>query len=442
MRGDVVYIEGLHSATWNDIPSLQKVFSGASFNGRCVLLYGSDGHTAWANQALLARAGVDATFISGLPSTEQQYFGMDQGLPNGRVSEQGISYVVRVVPAAAVSSDDALLYATRHLNSLGITAWMDPATGASSEGMNNQNLETYERVSRAGTLTAHVTTTIVGDGNADAGPQIDVLKAWQQRLGQTPVKVAGFKIFSDGVMEYPTQTASMLAPYKNSGKTGSQMVDPQKYKQFVVAADRQGLLVHIHAIGDRAVTESLNAIAAARKENRNKTIPHSITHLQCVQPSDLARFKELHVLASMLLLWATADTYTEELVNPYIDPVAYAYMYPAHSILLNGGTVCGASDWPVSSANPFEAMYVAETRLGVKGVLNAKEKMSRIDMLRAYTLNAAKAILRDKEIGSLDPGKQADLIVVDRDVMTVSPAEVRGTKVLWTMVNGKLVYQR
>jgi predicted amidohydrolase YtcJ len=442
LRGDVLYIQGMHSATWNDFASLQRSFDAPEFAERGVFLRGSDGHTAWANAALLKRAGINSAFINKLPATEQHYFGLYNGVPNGLLSEHAIQYVSDVVPPSSIGSLEALVAATKHLNSLGITAWMDPAAGSTEDGTKNQSLDTYEQAVRANKLTAHVSTIIVANGNEDPKPQIDVAKKWQSRLASTPIMVAGFKIFSDGVMEYPTQTASMLVPYKNSGQQGSQMVDPQKFKDFVIAADREKLLVHVHAIGDKAVTETLDAIAAARHTNKNKNIPHSITHLQCVQPSDLTRFKDLNVLASMQLLWATADSYTEELVKPYIHETAYTYMYPARSIMESGGTICGASDWPVSSANPFEAIYVAETRKGANGILNGRESMTRKDMLQAYTLHAARAILREKEIGSLDAGKQADLIVLDRNLLTVPTDSVRNAKVLWTMHNGKIIYQR
>jgi predicted amidohydrolase YtcJ len=441
LRGDVLYIQGMHSATWNDSAGLQRAFNSGDFAGRPVFLRGSDGHTAYVNTIMMKRAGIDATFISTLPAAEQQYFGMTSGVPNGLLSEKAIQYVTKQIPGSTITSLTALRAATRHLNSLGITAWMDPSAGATSDGAQNESLETYERAVREGGLSAHITAIIVAEGNADPAPQIGVVKIWQQRLSGTPIKVAGFKIFSDGVMEYPTQTASMVHPYLNSKQSGSQMVDPQKFKEFVTAADREHLLVHVHAIGDKAVTEALDAYAAARQANHS-TLAHSITHLQCVLPADFVRFKELNVLASMQLLWATADSYTEELVKPYIDETAFKYMYPAHSIQANGGTVCGASDWPVSSPNPFEAIYTAETRKGAQGVLNVNEIMTRQDMLEAYTLHAARAILRESEIGSLEPGKQADLVLLDRDILNVSPEAVRDTKVVWTMVDGKIVYRR
>jgi predicted amidohydrolase YtcJ len=143
----------------------------------------------------------------------------------------------------------------------------------------------------------------------------------------------------------------------------------------------------------------------------------------------------------MQLLWATADTYTVELVKPYIDYTLYAFHYPAMSLVDNGAVICGASDWPVSSANPFEAMFVAETRMGSLGVLDVKQTVSRETMLNAYTINAAKAMLMDKQTGSIQPGKLADFVLVDRDLLTVSPESVKETRVIWTMFEGKIVFQ-
>lgn len=442
LRGDIIYIQGLHSATWNDPAGLQRAFDRPELSGRAVFLIGSDGHTAWANKTILKLAQIDGDYVKKLPAEQQNYFGFSNGQLNGLLSEQAIQYVQRVIPASTIDPVEALIAACRHLNSLGITAWMDPAAGSSEDGLNNVCLRAYEDASKQNGLTAHVTTLLVANGNEEPSPQIAVVRSWQQRLAPTPVSLAGFKIFADGVMEYPTQTASMHIPYKNSGEHGSRMVDREKFKQFAIASDHEKLLLHVHAIGDRAVTESLDAVAAARKFNKNSNIPHSVTHLQCVRPADLSRFKQLNVLAAMQLLWATADLYTEELVKPYIDKTSYEYMYPARSVHKAGGIVCGASDWPVSSANPFEAIYTAETRTGTKGILNANEIMTRKDMLQAYTMNAARAILRDKETGSIAAGKYADLIVVDRDVLTVSSEALRDAKILWTMVNGTVVFQR
>jgi len=147
------------------------------------------------------------------------------------------------------------------------------------------------------------------------------------------------------------------------------------------------------------------------------------------------------VIASLQLLWAQGNSDAIEAVKPYIDPEIYRWQYPARSLLDVGATIAGASDWAVSSANVFEAMYYAETRKGDEGVLDASQRMPREAMLYAYTRNSARALNLLDQIGTIVPGKQADLVLVDRDVMTVPAEELKETKVLWTMFGGKIVYR-
>jgi len=132
---------------------------------------------------------------------------------------------------------------------------------------------------------------------------------------------------------------------------------------------------------------------------------------------------------------------TIEIVKPYLDAGVYKWQYPARSILDNGGVISGASDWPVSSANVFLAVYQAETRKGPEGVLDASQDVPREAMFYAYTRNSARAMDLLDSIGTIAPGKRADLILIDRDVLTVSPEEMRDAKVLWTIVAGKTVYR-
>ncbi len=169
-------------------------------------------------------------------------------------------------------------------------------------------------------------------------------------------------------------------------------------------------------------------------------MPHTLTHEQFIQPADFPRFRELGVISALQLFWAEASNDTIEILKPYIDPEIYKWQYPARSILDNGGIISGASDWPVSTANVFRATYQAETRKGSEGILDASQSMPREAMFYAYTRNSARAMNLDS-IGSIAPGKRADLILLDRDVLTVSPEQMRDTKVLWTMVAGKIVYR-
>jgi predicted amidohydrolase YtcJ len=178
-----------------------------------------------------------------------------------------------------------------------------------------------------------------------------------------------------------------------------------------------------------------------RKANGNSGLPHSLTHEQFVTPSDFPRFRELGVISALQLFWASADPNFINLTKPYLEPEVYQWQFPARSILNNGGMISGASDWPVSTANVFWGIYGAETRKGPGGILDASQSMPREDMFYAYTRNSARAMNLLDTIGTIAPGKRADLILIDRDVLTVTPEEMRDAQILWTMVAGKIVYQ-
>ncbi len=444
MRGDILYIGGFHSGTWAKMSELDALFNSTRYKTQPVVLRGADGHTAWLNHAMLQRANIHKTFLQNLPEHERPFFGVDaKGNPNGLVSEDGFGYVRSALPSAKVDINHAGWIGVQHLNSLGITAWLDPSTGDISEGEHNSELNVYKKLAQENKLSAHVCGVVVANGNADPGEQVAVIRKLQDQFrGIRDVEVIGFKIFADGVLEYPTQTGAISLPYKNSGQRGSLMFDPNKFKNFVTVADREKLLVHVHAIGDRAATEALNAYEAARRANGNSGITHSITHLQLMQPSDYPRLRELNVIASLQMLWATADTYTLELVNPYVDESLWSHQYPAMSLVKAGATIAGASDWPVTSANPFEAMAVAETREGKMGVLLPDERMTRWDMLHAYTVHAARVMMKESTIGSIEVGKQADFVLLDRDVTKVDVASLRTTQVWWTMFGGEIVFKK
>ena len=444
LRGDVLYIGGVHSSTWAAVEDLIDVFNKEPFNSHGVVLRGSDKHTAWANKVVLQHAGINAQFIRGLSAAEKKYFGSnDADEPNGLISEAGFRKIEAVIPSSPIRPLDAAEKGAQYLNSLGITAWLDPSAGNIDEGENNSHLEVYNTLFGQKKLNAHVAAVVVAKANDDPASQIEIVKKLQRRYKNVEgLRILGFKIFADGVLEYPTQTAAVSIPYTNTRQNGSLMFEPSKFKIFAEQADKEGLLVHVHAIGDRAVTETLNAFAYMRQSNGSNHIAHSITHLQVVLPADFKRFSHLKIIANMQLLWANADSYVVDLVKPYLDPSLYRRQYPAASLLRAGATISGSSDWPVSSANPFEAIHMGETRVGQKGVLDATEVMTRIEMLRAYTINAAKALMMERTIGTIESGKQADFVLVDRDVLTVSSEEVKKTSVIWTMFGGRIIYSK
>ncbi|MEO8710488.1 MAG: amidohydrolase [Parafilimonas sp.] len=442
MLDGFLIIDGINISTWSYIDQLDNIFNKGKYAQMPVLLEGSDGHTVWANNVLLNKAGISKEYISSASEGRKKYYGFnDQFEPNGFIADSGFDKIDAVVPEFKTDWELAGTKAMEYNNCIGITAFLDPAAGSLSDTGVNEILNTYSLLAQQHTLTAHVSAVVVANANNDAMQQVSKLRLLQQQYNAIKdIKIIGFKIFADGVAEYPTQTAALSKAYLNKPSSGVLMFDPKKFDQFVITADKQGLLVHVHAIGDLAVTTALDGMEAARKANHNYTIPHTITHIQFALPKDFTRFKQLNVLASLQLLWAYGDFTTIDILKPYIDPSIYAWQYPARSLLQAGATICGASDWPVSSANPFEAIYTAETRLGSEGVLDSTQCMPRMEMLYAYTINAAKALMMEKNIGSIEAGKFADMILIDRDVLTVSPAAVNSTKVLWTMFEGKFVY--
>jgi predicted amidohydrolase YtcJ len=449
-HGNVLSVSGMPSAAWGQVAELEQRFNQGEWAEVPIFFMGWDHHTGWANRAMLKRAGIDATLVKSLKGEAQATIGHHQdGQPNGFLADAGLDPVMaQLPPATAEQLLKAARSALRYNLSLGITAWMDPAANAAPgeplfdfkpTAQTLGVLPAYKALAEKGELTAHVAALLVANPKSRPADLDTLDKVRQQFQGVPNLTLPGIKVFADGVAEIPAQTAAMLEPYKNSNKRGELLIDPAHFGELVSAADARGWLVHVHAIGDRAVRESLNGIEQARKD-RQSGIAHSVTHLQMVNPKEFARFKPLGVIASMQLYWASADELSLDLVQPYISAMAFHYQYPARSLLKSGATISGASDWPVTTPEPWKAIYQAVSRKGPKGVLNADEEIDRETMFQAYTLNSARTIGLEKQIGSLAPGKQADLILLDRDVFQVEPEALRDTQVLKTWFAGQEVF--
>jgi predicted amidohydrolase YtcJ len=436
MRGDIVEVQGLPLAFWSHTDVLNQHFSAGAYQNHGVLLRGMDGHTAWANHALLQRAGITAEFLKSLSRDERAYYGTDtNGEPNGFLVDAGTAKVEHLLPEPTPEKLLAAARAALNYNySLGITAWLDPIA-------TDQVLSGYKMLADHGELNSEI-VAFPQVLSKDPAAELAAVQTTRETYKKVQhLHVTGIKIFADGVAEFPSQTAHMTKPYKNSGHNGDLLFDPKRFADLCINADKQGLIIHVHAIGDGAVKAALDGIAAARAANGNSHLPHTLTHEQFIQPEDFPRFRELGVISALQLYWADAGNDTIEILKPYVDSSIYKWQYPARSILDNGGIISGASDWPVSTANVFRAIYQAETRKGKEGILDASQAMPREAMFYAYTRNSAKAMNLDS-VGTIEPGKRADLVLLDRDVLTIPPEEMRETNVLWTMVAGKTVYQQ
>ncbi|MNF22028.1 N-substituted formamide deformylase precursor [compost metagenome] len=451
-HGDMLSVGGFPSTYWSEIAELEKRFNQGEWADTPILFIGWDYHTGWANKAMLKRAGIDAARVKALTGEAVATIGHHaDSRPNGFVADAGLSAVMSQLPPASLAQLIDAGKAARDLyHSLGITALMDPAANAAPgdalfdfkpTAKTVGVLPAYKALADKGELQLRVAALMVANPKSTPA-DLEVLdQVRKQFAGTDNLSLPGIKIFADGVAEIPAQTAALLEPYKNSHKAGELLIDPAHFGELVSAADARGWLVHVHAIGDRAVREALNGIEQARHE-RHSDVAHSITHLQMVNPKEFARFKPLNVIASMQLYWASADEMSIDLLKPYISALEFQYMYPARSLLKNGATISGASDWPVSSPEPWKAIAQAISRQGPKGVLNKDEAIDRQTMFYAYTRNAARTIGLERQIGSLAPGKQADMIVLDRDVFNAPEAQLADTQVLKTWFAGHEVYSR
>jgi predicted amidohydrolase YtcJ len=336
--------------------------------------------------------------------------------------------------------EKALVEILPQLHAAGITSYMEANTSA-------QTVQTYVDLARKGGLTARVNIALASDGEATEEEFARLKKLRTLAESQPLLRADVVKLFADGVMEYPTQTAALLEPYQDAQghptqNSGRLYYEPKPFADFVSRADQEGFGVHVHAIGDRAVRAALDAFEAARRLGSQRT--YSIAHLQLIDPEDLPRFKALNVFASVQLLWAHPENYSVEALLPYIGAQRQARIYPARSLAAAGGTIVGGSDWSVSSFNPFEAIATAISRTNPKeprrGALGPREIMTLKEMLAAYTIDAARMLGRQQQIGSLEPGKAADLIVLDRRLEESTPADkVRSTRVAYTFGDGRLL---
>jgi predicted amidohydrolase YtcJ len=217
---------------------------------------------------------------------------------------------------------------------------------------------------------------------------------------------------------------------------------------MVLALDKRGFQVHIHAIGDRAVRAALDAFEQAKAVGGSdyEKHRHQMAHLEIIQKADIPRFKSLSVIANFQSYWAFYDPYMTELTVPSLGPERMKLIYPIHSVLSTGARLAAGSDWTVSTLSPLKAMQIAVTRKAPGNpyarVLLKDECVKLKDILAAYTTGGAYANHSEDSTGSLAVGKAADFIVLDRDIFAIKPEQLGQVRVLKTFVDGKLVYDR
>jgi predicted amidohydrolase YtcJ len=405
----------------------------AAVPDRPVYLESKDGHSAWVNSKALQAAGI----TRDTPDPQGGRIDRDaQGDASGSLQDGAMSLVLAKLPPYTPEERKAgLRYALRMLASYGVTSFQDA-------NVSRQELETYQALDERHELTARVVGSIWWE-RGEGLEQIPRILALRRDFTRGNVRATTVKIMQDGVLE--TQTAALLEPYVGKGdQRGISMVDPELLKKAVTALDKEGFQVHFHAIGDAAIRQCLDALEAARSKNGVRDSRHHIAHIQLFHPDDIPRFRMLGVVANFQPLWAFADDYIKDLTLPFLGPARQRWIYPIGSLLRSGAVVAFGSDWSVSSANPLEELEVAVTRMGPNGETKEpflpEERIDLRDALAAFTLNAAYVNFQDDRTGSIEPGKLADLIVLDRNLFAIPPEQISETRVLLTLLGGRPIY--
>ena len=402
---------------------------------RPVYLSAADGHSAWVNSRALQIAGVTAETED--PPNGRIERDPASGEPSGTLREDATALVAQHLPP--YTPDDYIAGLRRGLemaNRFGITSLQEASAGEDS-------LKAYAELDRRGELTARVVASMHVDTSRGVA-QIPLLLRMRDQFRGRRLRANTVKIFADGVIE--GHTAALLEPYLDRpGFRGKPNVDAEGLNKLVTALDREGFQVHVHAIGDYAIREALDAFETARTGNGVRDSRHHIAHLQLIDPRDVPRFRRLGVVANFQPLWAFRDAYITDLTEPVLGPERSRWLYPINSVVRTGAVVACGSDWSVSSMNPLEAIQVAVTRRDPAKESGPswipEELVDLPSIIAAYTINGAYVNFEEAETGSIEVGKAADLAVLDRNLFEIPAAEIGRAKVVLTLLEGQVVYR-
>ncbi len=402
----------------------------AAFPERPVWLVRIDGHAGWANTAALEAAGLEALRRREAPEGGEILRGED-GRPTGVFLDTAMRLVASAIPPLTDAQiERALRLALRKTRRFGLTGVHDAGAGL-------ETIRRYKKAIDEGWFDLRVYAMIDGRGEAfDHFCREGLLVDYGDRLTARAVK-----FYMDGALG--SRGAALLEPYRDDpGNRGLLRKEPEAFTRDVIRAMECGFQVATHAIGDRANRVVLDAYEQAMAVTGNTIGRHRIEHAQIVAPSDLPRFAELDVIASMQPTHATSDMYwaDERLGAERLEEGAYAW----NTLLESGARLALGSDFPVEDVNPLEGFYAAVTRQDAEGYPEGgwypEERLSRTEALRGFTLGAAYAAFMEDEAGSLEPGKRADFVVLSKDIMQVPVRQIIETEVMATFLGGERVY--
>jgi hypothetical protein len=396
-----------------------------------------DGHNAWASSEAFIRAGVDADTPDPAGGHIER---LADGSPQGTLRERAMELLRPSLPQfTTAQQEDALIAALARFNAYGITTIVDA-------GVDADRVAQYRQIRDRGELSARAVLALwVGpDWQEDFEGFASLFSADDPTL-----RVSQIKLMLDGVME--NQTALLSFDYPGLGHRGSQFFeDDSKLQRWMTAFESMGYQLHFHTVGDAAISQGLRLLrgsAEARGAPNNRPV---FAHDYLVRPEDYAQLRELGAYMQLTLLWDQQNDSMVNLNRPYLNDQQYADLMPAEKLIAAGIPVIGGSDAPVGQANPLSSIQVAVTGQGVPyfdgGDMQPQATMpgGRValeDLLRAYTIEAARALNMDSLVGSIEVGKRADLVLLDRNLLAVPADSIYGTAVRLTLLDGRVVYE-
>jgi hypothetical protein len=417
---------------------------------RPIAVRSSFGHSVLANKRALQLGHVDASTPDPVGGKVQHDA---KGQPSGILEDAAFDQVTNLIPKPTPEENVAAARAAQDaLRKQGITTFLDAAAELA-------DIESFTKVQQSGGLTvrSHFAVPIRPAANLDPDKAVAAMKAVAIEFDQGPEKpaptvtVRNCKLFLDGVITAPAFTGAMLTPYLTGDRKdrGPPVYFPAPtLKAILLGLGRNGIDPHMHADGDRAVREGLDAIEALRKEFPESAIRAAIAHDEIVDPADFPRYAKLGAIPVLSFQWEKPAADTIDGAQAYLGPERFKYMEPAGYLAAAGARITFGSDWPVDRLDEWFALKVGVTRendlsAGTKyaGRLSTDAGLTVPTVIRAITANSAYELHMERDVGTLEVGKFADLIVLDRNLLKIPPREIAATKVLLTVVGGRTVYQ-
>ncbi len=406
---------------------------------RPAVIIDEGGHSAWFNSKALEMAGITKDTPDPVPGVHM-YKRNAKGEPSGYNMEAMTIYPLmsklKLLPPELIIKGGEQLFPM--LPSMGLTAYYD----AGMMQMEDMVYPALASLEKAGKLPVKVTSSYIIQSPSQIPTAIEKIKGYKAKYQSALIRPNTIKIHNDGTME--AKTAALLKDYTgDKGNKGGILLSGDVLKNFVADIAKEDLNVHIHAIGDKTVSEGLDAVEYARKQVPNTKSRFAMAHVILTQDKDVPRFGELDIVAQTTPAWMSQ----EDEVNPNLGKERSQKRYRIKSMENGGAKVTFGSDFPVGGKYglvPLNNIEVGMTRKGFdKGAksLGAKdENMTLESMIKGYTINAAYQLGMEKEIGSLTVGKAADIVVLDKDLFDIKPTDIHNVKVEETIMNGKTTY--